>query len=130
MREGAEQSCALLLADVDGFKGINDHRGHAAGDDVLRAVAGLLRAASPAGGRAFRVGGDEFALVFECGGAAEAERVGWQLQADARGRLGATLSIGIALADPAETHEALVARADAALYAVKRQGRDGVVTAT
>jgi diguanylate cyclase (GGDEF)-like protein len=121
--------CAVLIADVDGFKAINDSRGHAAGDDVLRAMAALLRAAAPSGGRAFRIGGDEFALVFECDGEAHAEEVGWQLRSDARDRLGSTLSIGLALADGNESHEALVARADEALYQVKRLGRDSVVVA-
>ena len=118
--------CALLIADVDGFKEINDTRGHAAGDDILRAMAGLLRAAVPSGGRAFRIGGDEFALVFECDGEAQAEQVGWQLRTQARDKLGSTVSVGLALADRGEADEAVVARADSALYEVKRQGRDGV----
>jgi diguanylate cyclase (GGDEF)-like protein len=118
--------CALLIADVDGFKEINDTRGHAAGDDILRAMAGILRAAVPSGGRAFRIGGDEFALVFECAGEAQAEQVGWQLRTQARDQLGSTVSVGLALADHGEADEAMVARADSALYEVKRQGRDGV----
>jgi diguanylate cyclase (GGDEF)-like protein len=121
--------CALLLADVDGFKAINDSRGHAAGDDILRSLAGLLRAAAPSGGRAFRIGGDEFALVFECDGEAQAEQIGWQLRSQARDRLGSTLSVGLALAEADESDEAVVARADAALYEVKRRGRDGVIVA-
>jgi diguanylate cyclase (GGDEF)-like protein len=121
--------CAVLLADVDGFKALNDTKGHAAGDEALRATAALLRSASPAGGRAFRIGGDEFALVFECAGQAQAEQVGWELRSQAPDRLGATLSIGLALAEAGESDEAMVARADAALYEVKRKGRDGVIVA-
>jgi diguanylate cyclase (GGDEF)-like protein len=121
--------CALLLADVDGFKAINDTRGHAAGDEVLRRMAGLLRSVSPPGGRAFRIGGDEFAMVFDCAGDAAARRIGWELQSQGRARLGTTLSIGIALAEPGESDEEVVARADAALYEVKRRGRDGVLVA-
>ena len=121
--------CCVLLIDVDGFKAINDTRGHAAGDDVLRMVAGLLRAAAPKHGRAFRIGGDEFAMLFHCADEGQARAVGWELQAQARGRLGTTLSIGIALAAERESDEALVARADAALYEVKRRGRDGVLVA-
>jgi diguanylate cyclase (GGDEF)-like protein len=120
---------ALLIADIDGFKGINDTRGHAAGDDVLRAAAGLLRALAPSGGRAFRIGGDEFAMVFECDDADAARRVGWELQSRAPSRLGTTLSVGLALGVDGEPDEALVARADGALYEVKRRGRDGVVLA-
>ncbi len=122
--------CVVLLADVDGFKAINDTRGHAAGDDVLRSVAGVLRAVSPPQGRAYRIGGDEFAILFECSAEAEAWRVGWDLQAQTRSRLGTTLSIGLAIANPAESDEQLVGRADAALYEVKRRGRDGVLLAT
>ncbi len=126
---GAGERCALLLADVDGFKTINDTRGHAAGDDLLRSLAGLMRDAAPTGGRAFRIGGDEFALVFECQDEAHAEQVGWQLRSQARDRLGSTLSVGLALAGPGESDEAVVARADQALYDVKRGGRDGVIVA-
>jgi diguanylate cyclase (GGDEF)-like protein len=125
-RADAAHACALLLADVDAFKAYNDTHGHAAGDDVLRAAAGLLRAAAPAGGRAFRIGGDEFAMVFECGSAEEARQVGWELRSRAPGRLGTTLSVGVAVAAAGEPDEGLIARADAALYAVKRAGRDGV----
>ena len=122
----SERRCALLIADVDGFKSLNDTRGHAAGDDALRAMAALLRAASPTGGRAFRIGGDEFALVFECDGEADAERVGWELRSQAPDRIGSTLSVGLALAEAGESDEAVVARADEALYEVKRRGRDAV----
>ena len=124
------RSTAVLIADVDGFKDINDTRGHAAGDDVLRTMAAVMRSAAPAGGRAFRIGGDEFALVFECAGPAAAEEIGWQLRTQARDRLGSTVSVGLAMAGADEAYEAVVARADGALYEVKRLGRDGVRLAT
>jgi GGDEF domain-containing protein len=89
-------------------------------------MAAVMRSAAPAGGRAFRIGGDEFALVFECDSEAAAEEVGWQLRTQARDRLGSTVSVGLALAGDDEADEAVVARADAALYEVKRLGRDGV----
>jgi diguanylate cyclase (GGDEF)-like protein len=122
-RAVAKRRVALLMVDVDGFKTINDTRGHAAGDDVLRALSGVLQAA---GGRAFRVGGDEFAIVCEVDDPTRAERIGWELQTGARARIGTTLSVGVALAERGEADDALIARADAALYAVKRNGRDGV----
>jgi diguanylate cyclase (GGDEF)-like protein len=128
-RSGPGRACALLLADIDGFKDINDSRGHAAGDEVLRAMAGLLRAAAPTGGRAFRIGGDEFALLFECTDSGDAERVGWEVRSEAERRLGATVSVGVALARAAEPDETVVARADGALYEVKRRGRDSVLLA-
>jgi GGDEF domain-containing protein len=89
-------------------------------------MAALLRAASPTGGRAYRIGGDEFALVFECAGEADAERIGWELRSQAPDRVGSTLSVGLALAADRESDEAMVARADAALYQVKRHGKNGV----
>jgi diguanylate cyclase (GGDEF)-like protein len=121
--------CALLLADVDGFKAINDTLGHAAGDEVLRVAARILRAIAPPHGRAFRIGGDEFAVVYECASEEEARALGWELRSRAREQLGATLSIGLAIASPNESDELLVARADAAMYEVKRRGRDGVLLA-
>jgi diguanylate cyclase (GGDEF)-like protein len=126
LRETGGRRCALLLADLDGFKSLNDTLGHAAGDDALRAMAALLRSTAPAGGRAFRIGGDEFALVFECDGEADAERVGWELRSQAPDRIGSTLSVGLALVEAGESDEAFVARADAALYQVKRRGKDAV----
>jgi diguanylate cyclase (GGDEF)-like protein len=129
----AQGALALLVADVDGFKAVNDTRGHAAGDALLRCVAELLReqalATAPAA-RAFRLGGDEFALAYPAAGPEEARAVGDALQDRVRARLGATLSIGIALAEPGEGDAQLAARADAALYAVKRNGRDGVALAS
>ena len=96
----AHRSCALLLADVDGFKDDQRHPGHAAGDEVLRAAARILRSIAPPHGRAFRIGGDEFAMVYECAGEEEARCVGWELRSRAREQLGATLSIGLAIATP------------------------------
>jgi diguanylate cyclase (GGDEF)-like protein len=129
----AQGALALLVSDVDGFKAVNDTRGHAAGDALLRCVAELLReqalATAPAA-RAFRLGGDEFALAYPAAGPEEARAVGDALQDRVRARLGATLSIGIALAEPGEGDAQLAARADAALYAVKRNGRDGVALAS
>ena len=67
--------------------------------------------------------------MFECQGQADAERIGWQLRTQAPDRIGSTLSVGLALAEAGESDEAVVARADAALYEVKRRGRDGVLVA-
>jgi GGDEF domain-containing protein len=64
--------------------------------------------------------------VFECDGEAHAEQVGWELRSQARDRLGSTVSVGLALAGAGESDEAVVARADEALYDVKRPCRDGV----
>ena len=120
---------AVLVADIDGFKAINDTRGHASGDQVLRAMAALLTDQMPAGSGLYRVGGDEFAAVVDVGSAGDAEDLGGALRVSAPGALGTTLSIGIAIGTPGEADAALLARADAALYEVKRGGRDGVVLA-
>jgi two-component system, cell cycle response regulator len=130
-------SLAVVMADVDHFKRINDHHGHAAGDAVLRAVAGVMRDGIVSGETAVRWGGEEFLLVLpDCdaaGALARAERLRLALSAspvDAGGqRHGVTASLGCAILSPGETPEALVARADEALYAAKAAGRDRVSAA-
>ena len=119
----------MLLADVDGFKAINDRRGHAAGDDVLRSVAGVLRAVTPAAAAPSGSAATSSRCCSSAPARPSAWAVGWDLQAQARARLGTTMSIGLAIAGPGESDEHLVARADAALYEVKRRGRDGVLLA-
>ena len=131
------ESLAVVMADVDHFKRINDHHGHAAGDAVLRAVAGVMRDGIVSGETAVRWGGEEFLLVLpDCdaaGALARAERLRLALSAspvDAGGqRHGVTASLGCAILGPGETPEALVARADEALYAAKAAGRDRVSAA-
>jgi diguanylate cyclase (GGDEF)-like protein len=117
---------AVILADLDGFKQINDSSGHAAGDAVLRAVAALLRDAAPPGGGAYRVGGDEFAVLAPVTDLETALALSRRIGAVVREQLGVTLSIGLALSCAGEPDQDIVARADAAVYAVKRGGRDGV----
>src|SRR5690606_25512945 len=109
---------AVLLADVDGMKEINDRGGHRAGDEMLRTMAALLQDVAPAGAGAFRVGGDEFALLLETDGRGAAQEVAWRLQAQARERLGTTVSIGVAVAGRSESDAELVERADRALIEV------------
>lgn len=124
----------VLLLDLDHFKAINDRYGHAAGDAVLRATTQAWQAQLRGHDRLGRVGGEEFAVV-----CVDANRE--QVQAIARRLLDATralqlpdinatlrvrTSIGIAEAHPGDTRETLFARADAALYRAKQQGRDRV----
>jgi diguanylate cyclase (GGDEF)-like protein len=128
---------AVIAADIDHFKHVNDHHGHAAGDAVLRAAADVMRDGLVTGETAVRWGGEEFLLVLpgcEAPGAlARAERLRRALAAtpvDAGGRRhGVTVSLGCAILSPGETPEALVARADQALYAAKAAGRDRVAAA-
>ena len=131
VRDGlaAGRACALLIADIDGFKAINDTRGHAAGDDVLRATAGLLRAGRP---RAAARSGSA-ATSSRCSSSAPAPT----RPAPSAGRCARAPRAGSARRcrsasrwrRRASRRDAFVARADAALYDVKRQGRDGVVVA-
>jgi diguanylate cyclase (GGDEF)-like protein len=126
---------ALLVFDVDGLKAVNDSRGHAAGDRLLAAVGQVAAAIMRRGDRAFRVGGDEFAVLLPSSDLEVGLAVGRRILAAALGGgdPGApidpfSLSIGVsAFPDPsAETHE-LYRQADAALYWCKRHGRTAVV---
>jgi GAF domain-containing protein len=116
----------VVIADVDGLSGINQARGQAAGDDVLRGLAGLLRELTPAGGRAFRIGDDAFVVTLDAPQAVSAERLGWELRSLAPARLGTTLSVGVAVGAPGESGEAVVLRAGAALTEAKRLGGNAV----
>lgn len=136
---GGRAEGALIFLDLDNFKPINDRLGHEAGDAALVAVADLLREAIRPADLAARIGGDEFALWLEGADAAGAAARAEALCAAAAGlaeRLPQdapplTFSLGCAIrrTDLAETPEALIARADAAMYAAKRGGRNRWVMA-
>lgn len=132
---GSQVVIGLLLIDLDGFKAVNDTLGHSAGDEVLVAVAGRLRARTR---RALdlvgRLGGDEFVLLINnCDeGGQLLARIASDIVRDMREPIPVTggqaqigCSIGIACY-PADgtTRQALLAAADATLYAVKRRGKD------
>jgi|HubBroStandDraft_1064217.scaffolds.fasta_scaffold07399_8 diguanylate cyclase len=130
---------SLLMVDIDEFKSINDTYGHLVGDQVLRAVAQILRARIKGADIASRLGGDEFAILLPdtnlTGAAALAEQIRTTLL-QRRLRLvdrnqyveNLTLSIGVASAGKEASLEWLLQRADAALYAAKRSGRNRVST--
>lgn len=130
---------SLLMLDADHFKRINDAFGHQTGDEVLRELALRLQAPLPSSARLGRYGGEEFLVVLpdltHDGARAVAERLRAgagepfaaesPLAAAGIGRL--SVSIGLAVFQgPADTLDALLARADAALYRAKAQGRDRV----
>lgn len=133
----------LLIADIDHFKNCNDTHGHDFGDDVLRIIGAMLKAAVRRGTMVARLGGDEFALLLPgatapCRAEIETRAIAERLRARiarrplaVRGhpeRFGrVTLSIGLAGWRPGERAADWYARADAALYAAKRGGRNRVV---
>jgi diguanylate cyclase (GGDEF)-like protein/PAS domain S-box-containing protein len=131
------QRLAVLFVDFDRFKAINDTHGHAAGDAVLRTTADRLRAClRSSDDLGARVGGDELMIVLRgVHGLADAVAVAEKLRQSAaepvvvRGvPIEATVSIGVTLARPNESTDALVARADAAMYQAKQKGRNQIIT--
>lgn len=126
----------LLLIDVDNFKEVNDRHGHATGDDVLRCIAGVLRASIREIDMPARYGGDEFGVLLTetdaRGGRDVAERIRTTFLAMRGAEAAAehcTLSIGLAEADRALiTVDDWVRRADAAMYQAKAGGRNRVET--
>ncbi len=122
----------LLMLDVDDLKKTNDRRGHAAGDEILRSVAQIMRANLRRSDRAFRVGGDEFALLLPGSDLDGAEIVANHLLAAALsgnyGRNGSfSLTIGAtAFPEFSSGRQQMILHADAALYSGKRHGRTTV----
>jgi diguanylate cyclase (GGDEF)-like protein len=120
-----------LFVDLDRFKQINDVAGHAAGDEVLREVAHRLIAAVRTSDTVARLGGDEFVVLCEdVGGEDEAERIAARIAAMLEEPVAVfdreffvTASIGIAVARPSVTADALIGQADRAMYHAKQRGR-------
>ncbi|MDW5328074.1 putative bifunctional diguanylate cyclase/phosphodiesterase [Plantactinospora sp. KLBMP9567] len=129
---GGPAAAALLLIDIDNFKDINDLRGHAIGDEVLRLLARLLPNHLPAEAVLGRLGGDEFAVLLPDCDADRALAIGAGLcdlvartPLAVRGEpLRVTLSIGAAPLDTADDDTLLLAHADLALYQAKGEGRN------
>ncbi len=114
---------AVIAFDVDDFKKINDIHGHQAGDDALLALVAALRATMRGDDQLYRIGGDEFAVVVDVSGVAEAHAIARRLLAAARDA-GHTVSVGAAIHVVGETGRQTLLRADRALYEAKRAGRD------
>jgi diguanylate cyclase (GGDEF)-like protein len=120
---------SALMIDVDHFKGINDALGHAAGDEVLVALATAVRDRLRREDVCGRWGGEELAVVLPDTTVEEAALVGEALRltvATLPLRAPATISVGVAERREHDSAETLVRRADAALYAAKRAGRNTV----
>ena len=125
---------AVLLLDVDHFKRINDTLGHAAGDEALQRLVGVLRTGMRAEDTLGRMGGEEFIVLLPHVDAAQAMAAGERLRAAveaARPVLAGTpwpmtVSIGVAARTDGEDFDTLLRRADAAMYAAKHAGRNRV----
>ncbi len=124
---------ALLMLDLDNFKRVNDTLGHPAGDRVLTEVASILRNRTRETDVVARIGGDEFALVLPNCSPAEARTVADEIDAAIRdhcsdGSQELAASVGIANFGQGKRlgFEALIARADAAMYETKDASRNGV----
>ncbi len=135
-RRGAEAAAALFI-DLDRFKAVNDGAGHAAGDLLLKEIAGVLAARARSDDTIARIGGDEFAVLLRGCGVRAAERVAADLCARVgahalawQGRsLSVGASIGVVEIDASfESVEEVLNAADAACYAAKRAGRNAVRT--
>lgn len=132
--------CAMMI-DIDFFKNVNDTHGHAAGDEVLRTVAGIIKQALRESDIPARYGGEEFAVLLPFTHIDEAQIVGERLRKtvedtpilinqeteDAK-KINVTISMGLAEFDRIETGENLFERADKALYEAKKNGRNQVRT--
>ena len=124
---------AVVVFDIDHFKRINDLHGHHGGDRVLEDVAALVRAEVPASGSVGRFGGEEFLVVLpgldHAGALALAERLRLAVSSGVGDGPRVTISLGVASAGDDADAEALLRRADGALYRAKGEGRDRVVSA-
>lgn len=132
--EPCSPAMAVLLIDLDRFKAVNDTLGHAAGDALLRAVAKRLRHALREGDAAARLGGDEFAILLGCPASQEAvsafaarivELLSRPYIIDgAVANVGASVGAAVASAGDGIDAEALLHRADLAMYQAKAEGRN------
>ncbi|MFN8110304.1 MAG: diguanylate cyclase [Thermoleophilia bacterium] len=118
------EAYALIIIDLDHFKRLNDTEGHLAGDDVLVRAGDLLRGVARSEDLTARFGGEELCLVLPHADARAARAVTARLRERwDRSGMGVSFSAGIACTSGGEAPEAVIARADAALYAAKLEGR-------
>jgi diguanylate cyclase (GGDEF)-like protein len=117
---------ALVLCDMDNLKTLNDTHGHEAGDEALQLLAAALQSQLRRSDEAYRVGGDEFAVILPAANRLDAERVVRRLRDAVAGRLLASgdaidASFGVSVYQPGDDPERLMVRADEALYRAKRR---------
>lgn len=137
MAKVARSKLSIAILDIDNFKGINDRYGHAAGDQALAHVALTISRETRRTDVLGRIGGEEFALLLPMTGKEDAARHTNRLRAivaasvshGPAGDVVCTLSAGIDEFGPGDTLASVMARADAALYAAKANGRNCVMLA-
>lgn len=125
------RQAVVCLVDLDGFKSVNDTRGHAAGDAVLKAVGAALGAVMRETDTVARLGGDEFAVLADASANGSGQVLAERLRAavaHAGADRGVTASVGLAEVRPGDDVEDLMHRADAAMYRFKTAGGDRVST--
>jgi diguanylate cyclase (GGDEF)-like protein len=137
-RAQADAPVSVAMLDLDHFKRVNDTFGHARGDGVLRAFADRVRDKTRRSDLLVRRGGEEFVLVLPATDAARALALAERIRCAIGGEpmpvgdgatVVQTVSAGVATWDGVESAEALLHRADLALYRAKRAGRDRVIAA-
>ncbi|TDB01973.1 GGDEF domain-containing protein [Halomonas marinisediminis] len=129
---GPSATFSVAMLDIDHFKPVNDHHGHAAGDRVLQRLGELLSSQLRGDDLAARIGGEEFGLLMPAASLEAAtcalERLRQAVEARPLEELAITLSIGVTQYRAGDTRETLMQRADDALYAAKRAGRNRIVS--
>lgn len=123
------RSVALLVGDLDDFKRVNDTLGHLAGDEALIRAATAMQGCVPAGSTVARYGGEEFVILMDGDHPEDARRAAERVRCEVRSAIsefGSSLSIGMAWSRPGEEPALVFDRADRALYAAKRGGKDRV----
>jgi len=136
--EGRGRSMSVMILDIDYFKAVNDSYGHDVGDEVLKEFAQRMRRAIRGIDLACRFGGEEFVIVMPETELSLAMRVGERIRQavasdpfvtrDGRHAVEVTVSIGVATLESSEdTPDSILKRADQALYAAKRDGRNRVI---
>ncbi len=133
----AKSKLSIAILDIDNFKGINDRYGHAAGDQALVHVAGTISRETRQNDIVGRIGGEEFAMLFPLTGKEDAARLTNRLRAIVAasvshtrgGDVTCTLSVGVDEFGDGDSLASVMARADAALYAAKANGRNCVMVA-
>ncbi len=128
---------ALVIADIDRFKTVNDTHGHLAGDEVIKMVGQAMQAGLGTFGRVGRIGGEEFALVSSSAATEKlmaglwdfCERIAATPIVVGSASVKVTISVGVASRKNGQDFDALFAEADRALYLAKAAGRNRVVSA-